>query len=161
MKQWFDSRQPQERLALLIMAAFIVGLLIYTLFWLPLNDDIAQKRLWVSEQQETLTWMERTASDINRLQSGNRTGQSRKSSEALLTTVDRTAKQTQLRDTIKRIKPQGNDKVQLWLEQAPFDRVIRWLDTLQRQYNITVSAITIEKQNGSGLIDARINLEGS
>ena len=158
MKQWFYSRQPQERLALMVMATFILGLLVYTLLWLPINDEVAKKRVWIAEQQETLTWMKRTASEINRLKPTALTGKS-KNNEALLSTVDRTAKQARLRDAIKRIKPQGDDKVQIWLEQASFDRTIRWLDTLQRQQNIAVGTITIEKQKSPGIIDARINLE--
>ncbi|MCF6281049.1 MAG: type II secretion system protein M [Candidatus Polarisedimenticolaceae bacterium] len=161
MKQWFFSRQPQERLALTVMAMFIMGAAIYTLFWLPLNDDIAQKRLWVSEQQKTLDWMQRTAIAIKRLNPSSKTGGQQKSNEALLTTIDRTAKQLNIRDAVKRIKPQGNDKVQLWLEQVPFDRVVRWLDSLQQQHNVSISTITIDRQSGSGLINARINLERS
>lgn len=161
MKQWFYSRQPQERLALMALAAFITGLLIYTLIWLPINDDIAEKQVWISEQQETLAWMEQTASRISRLQTSSQTGPGKTGSEALLTTVDRTAKQARLGDAVKRIKPQGNDKVQLWLEEASFDRTVRWLDTLQRQHNISIGTITIDKQKSPGLINARINLERS
>jgi len=159
MKQWFFSRQPQERLALIIMAVFIMGAAIYALFWLPLNEDIAQKRVWVTEQQKTLDWMQQTATKINRLNPANR--QQNKSNEALLTTIDRTAKQQRIREAVKRIKPQGDNKAQLWLEQASFDRMIRWLDLLQQRHNISISTITVDRQSGSGLINARINLERS
>jgi general secretion pathway protein M len=159
MKQWFFSRQPQERLALIVMAIFIIGAALYTLFWLPLNEDIAQKQIWVTEQQKTLDWMQRTAVEINHLKPTSR--QQKKSDEALLTTIDRTAKQQRIREAVKRIKPQGDNKAQLWLEQASFDRMIRWLDLLQQRHNISISTITIDRQSGSGLVNARINLERS
>ena len=161
MKQWFLSRQPQERLALICMALFITGAALYALFWVPLNEDIAQKRLWVAEQQKTVDWMQQTAIKINQLKQSAKTGQSKKNSEALLTTIDRTAKQQRLRDVVKRIKPQGNDKVQIWLEQAAFDRMVRWLDLLQQRHNVSITTITVDRQSGSGLINARINLERS
>ncbi len=159
MKQWFFSRQPQERLALIVMAIFIIGAALYTLFWLPLNEDIAQKQIWVTEQQKTLSWMQRTAVEINHLKPTSR--QQKKSGEALLTTIDRTAKQQKIREAVKRIKPQGDNKAQLWLEQASFDRMIRWLDLLQQRHNISISTITVDRQSGSGLINARISLERS
>ncbi len=159
MKQWFFSRQPQERLALIVMAIFIIGAALYTLFWLPLNEDIAQKQIWVTEQQKTLDWMQRTAVEINHLKPTS--GQQKKSDEALLTTIDRTAKQQRIREAVKRIKPQGDNKAQLWLEQASFDRMIRWLDLLQQRHNISISTITVDRQSGSGLINARISLERS
>jgi general secretion pathway protein M len=161
MKQWFLSRQPQERLALIVMAIFLIGAALYTLFWIPLNEDIAQKNTWVTEQKKTLDWMQQTAIKINQLKPDSKAGQNKKSNESLITTIDRTAKQQRLRDVVKRIKPQGNDKAQLWLEQASFDRMVRWLDLLQQQHNISITTITVDRQSGSGLINARINLERS
>lgn len=160
MKQWFFSRQPQERFALIIMAIFLIGAAFYALFWLPLNEEIAQKKRWISEQQKTLSWMQQTAVKIHRLTS-NRHADPLKRGNALLTTIDSTAKQQQIREAVKRIKPQGNDKVQLWLEQASFDRMIRWLDVLQQRHGVSISTITVDRQNDSGLVNARINLERS
>ncbi len=161
MKQWFFSRQPQERFALVIMAIFLTGAALYALFWLPLNEEIAQKQRWISEQQKTVSWMQQTAAKINQLTQNANTNQRKRGNEALLTTVDSTAKRHKIRDAVKRIKPQGNNKVQLWLEQAPFDRMIRWLDTLQQRHGVSISTITIDRQSSSGLVNARINLERS
>ena len=158
MKQWYYSRQPQERLVLVLSAVILVGLLIYSLFWVPFTQEIAQKNKNVAEQQKTLEWMKETAAEVNHLKGSTGNQPTTGSREALLTTVDRTAKQIQLRTAIKRIKPDGNDKVQLWLEQAPFDRMVVWLDSLQNQNAITVDHITIDKQGASGEINARINL---
>ncbi len=161
MKQWFLSRQPQERFALIIMSIFLIGAAFYALFWLPLNEEIAQKQRWISEQQKTLSWMQQTAVKINRLQSNKHTDPLKKGNEALLTTIDSTAKQQQIREAVKRIKPQGNDKVQLWLEQASFDRMILWLDSLQQRHGVSISSITVDRQSDSGRVNARINLERS
>ena len=76
-----------------------------------------------------------------------------------MTLVDRTAKQQQLRQFIQRLKPEGSDSVQLWVEQAPFDVLIRWLGLLLDKHGIVVESINIERQEQAGLINARLNLE--
>jgi general secretion pathway protein M len=76
----------------------------------------------------------------------------------LLTLVDRTAKQNELSKYIQRLKPQDNDSVQLWLEKAPFDGLVLWLALLVRQYGIGLDSISIDRDEASGLVDARLTL---
>jgi type II secretory pathway component PulM len=74
----------------------------------------------------------------------------------LLGTIDRTAKTKKLSDSVKRIQPDGTSKARVWLDDAQFDRVIPWLEELQRRQGINVESAMLEKQDKEGLISARI-----
>jgi general secretion pathway protein M len=131
----------------------------YLLLWLPFNQQIVAKRIMVENQLATLNWMNMSATEVQALRSRQSIRKINKHNEALLTLVDRTAKQNQLRQQIQRIQPQDNNKVQIWLEGAPFDSLLRWLGLLVKQYGIFLESISVERLETSGLVDARLTLQ--
>jgi len=158
MKQWWLSRTPKDRQAVTVTAIVVLLLLIYLLVWLPFSQRIAQTRQLVSGQKNTLKWMQQHAAEVQRLRAAQSSSSRTTNHQALLTLVDRTAKQNHLRERIQRLKPQGSDSVQLWMEQAPFDTLIKWLGDLSVQYSISVESVNIERLETPGLVNARLNL---
>lgn len=159
MKDWWLSKTPREQLMLTAAATVALLFLIYLLAWQPFMDSLAQKRLQVNSQQITLDWMRQQLPEIQRLRAQGRASGAKRSNEALLTLVDRTAKQSQLRQQIQRIKPQGDDKVQLWVEQAAFDTLLKWLSGLSVGHGIQIASLTIDRQELTGIVNARLVLE--
>ncbi|MBW9272885.1 MAG: type II secretion system protein M [Candidatus Thiodiazotropha sp. (ex. Lucinisca nassula)] len=158
MKEWWQSKTPQEHMALIIGAAAILLLLVYLLMWRPFNQALDKKALLVESQQLTLNWMQDNLDLVKNLRSQQR-GKSAGSNEALLTLVDRTAKKIRLRQQIQRIKPQGDNAVQLWIEEAPFDTIIKWLGQLTQAHAIEIDSLTIDRQDKPGLVNARLVLQ--
>ncbi|MET0002349.1 MAG: type II secretion system protein M [Candidatus Thiodiazotropha sp.] len=158
MKEWWQSKTPQEHMALIIGAAAILLLLVYLLLWRPFNHALDKKALLVESQQLTLNWMQDNLDLVKNLRSQQR-GKSAGSNEALLTLVDRTAKKIRLRQQIQRIKPQGDNAVQLWIEEAPFDTIIKWLGQLTQTHAIEIDSLTIDRQDKPGLVNARLVLQ--
>jgi general secretion pathway protein M len=158
MKEWWQAKTPQEHMALIIGAVAILLLLIYLLLWRPFSQALEKQALLVESQQITLNWMQENLDLIKRLKS-QQGGRSASSNEALLTLVDRTAKKIQLRQQIQRIKPQGDNTVQLWIEQAPFDTIVKWLGQLSQTHAIEIDSLTIDRQDKPGLVNARLVLQ--
>lgn len=159
MKEWWLGKTPREQLMLTAAAAVVLLFLIYLLAWQPFMDSLEQKRLQVNSQQITLDWMRQQLPEIQRLRAQSGSSGAKRSNEALLTLVDRTAKQSQLRQQIQRIKPQGDDKVQLWVEQAAFDTLLKWLGGLSVGHGIQIASLTIDRQELTGIVNARLVLE--
>ena len=158
MKQWWLSKTPQEHLAMVIGASAVLILLIYLAVWRPFEQDLEKKALLVKSQESTLQWMQDNSDLIKRLRS-RQGAKGAGTNEALLTLVDRTAKKIQLRQQIQRIKPQGDKAVQLWVEQAPFDTLIRWLGQLTQDYALEIESLNIDRQENPGLVNARVVLQ--
>jgi general secretion pathway protein M len=159
MKAWWLTKSPREQLALIAGAAVLLLFLLYLMAWQPFSDALEQKRQLVKGQQATLSWMESQMPEILRLRGNQvKTGKAG-NNEALLTLVDRTAKQSRLRQQIQRIKPQGDKSVQLWVEQAAFDTLMKWLDELTEQYGIVIDSLNIDRQDLPGLVNARVVLQ--
>ncbi|MCU7844965.1 MAG: type II secretion system protein M [Candidatus Thiodiazotropha sp. (ex Monitilora ramsayi)] len=158
MKRWWLTKTPREQLALTLAAAALLLFLLYLLAWQPFSQAVEQKRLLVKSQQATLNWMQDNLPEIQRL-SGSGSSKKRASNEALLTLVDRTAKQRQLRQQIQRIKPQGDKTVQLWIEQVAFDTLLMWLGELTDQHGIQIDTLNIDRQELPGVVNARLVLQ--
>jgi general secretion pathway protein M len=159
MKQWWMSRTSQEQRALMIGGAVVCLLMIYLLIWEPFAERVDIAAMRVKSQQSTLIWMQESAARIKQLKSSGSAGKPAASNQALLTLVDRTAKQNRLRDYIQRLKPQGSNSVQIWMEQAPFDNLIKWLGRLESENGVNVESLSISREEGAGMVKARINLQ--
>ncbi|MCU7810569.1 MAG: type II secretion system protein M [Candidatus Thiodiazotropha sp. (ex Notomyrtea botanica)] len=158
MKTWWLTKTPREQLALILAAAALLLFLLYLMAWQPFSQAVEQKRLLVKSQQATLSWMQNNLTEIQRLR-GSGTNRKTTSNEALLTLVDRTAKQRQMRQQIQRIKPQGDKTVQLWVEQVAFDTLLIWLGELTQKYDIQIDSLNIDRQELPGLVNARLVLQ--
>ncbi len=161
MNAWWLSKTQREQLTLVVGAGVLLLFLLYLLAWQPFVASVEQKRLLIKSQQTTLNWMQQNLSEIQHIRSQTRTNGAVRSNEALLTLVDRTAKQSQLRQQIQRIKPQGDDTVQLWVEQAAFDTLLKWLGDLSLQYGIQIESLNIDRQDSPGIVNARLVLQRS
>jgi general secretion pathway protein M len=158
MKQWWLSKTPQEHLAMIIGGSAVLILLIYLIIWRPFEQNLEKKALLVTSQESTLEWMRGNVDLIQSL-SAKQDKRGTNSKEALLTLVDRTAKSIKLREQIQRIKPQGENTVQLWVEQASFDTLISWLGQLTQNYALDIESLNIDKQESPGLVNARVVLQ--
>lgn len=159
MKAWWLSKAPREQMVLLMGAVALLLFLLYLMAWQPFSQALVQQRVKVKSQQITLRWMEEKLPEIQQLRGIQRNSGKPVSTEALLTLVDRTAKQSQLRQQIQRIKPQGDKSVQLWVEQAAFDTLLKWLGDLTEQHGIEIDSLNIDRQELPGLINARLVLQ--
>jgi general secretion pathway protein M len=62
---------------------------------------------------------------------------------------------------LQRVEPEGANGVRVWLEQAPFDDVLRWLDKLSTERGVRVTAFATERRaEQPGRADVRVVLEG-
>jgi general secretion pathway protein M len=159
MKEWWLTKTPREQMALMLAAGAIFLFLLYLFAWQPFSDAVEQKRMRVKSQQFTLNWMQQQLPEIQALRGSSKSNNRQRSNEALLTLVDRTAKQRQLRQQIERIKPQGDKTVQLWVEQASFDALLIWLGELSLQHGVQIDTLNIDRQELPGIINARLVLQ--
>lgn len=157
MKAWYYSKEPNERLIILILAGVISLSLFYLLIWSPITEGYAQKITRVEAQRKLLSWMQNTGNEIARLQ-GSSAGNNSTRTGPLLSTVDSTIKSSGLGRTMKRLEPQGNDKVQIWFENTGFDSLISWLAQLANQHQIHINSINIDRQDIPGTVNARLEL---
>ena len=159
MKQWFGSLQQQEKVLVAGGSIALAIMLFYVALWEPLHDAVAAMEKDVAKQQPLLEWMKQAAVDVKKLK-GKGGSSKMKPGQSLLSLIDTTAKKDRLGNALKRVKPDGNDKVRVWLEGASFDDTIKWVENLERSYSIHVLSLVVDRKDASGLIDSRIVFTG-
>lgn len=156
MKNWYLSKDPTERIILLFVGVIIVLALFYLLVWSPISISHNHNLKQLESKRQLLGWMQNTSIEIRALQNSSPAGNTR--SGPLLSTVDATIKSSGMAESMKRLEPQGNNKVQIWFENTGFDALVLWLGTLANQYQIQVDSINIDRQPESGKVNARLVL---
>lgn len=158
MKQYWESLQVREQRTLLI-GAVVLGLIgIYSLIVEPLFTGMERLQTSVEQQEEDLLWMKQAAAKVASLKqhSGNTAAVTGKT--ALMSLIDQTARKYELRNTLQRINPVG-ENVRVQFESASFDQLLRWIEELSIRHHVSVDTLTIARQQSAGRVDATIVLE--
>ena len=160
MKAWFAELQPRERMMVIIGAVALGLLVFYAAVWDPLTSGASSKAVAVEEQQKLLLWMQKSADEVKRLHPAGSAAAQLPAGQSLLGVIDQTSKGANLGGAVKRVKPEGENKVSVWLEEAGFDDTMQWLENLHRTYGVEVDNIIIDRKPTPGKVDARIELTG-
>jgi general secretion pathway protein M len=158
MRDWFESLQPRERIALIAASVITVIGLLYVLAWNPLDSAVDRLRDGVASQTTTLAWMQSASAEVRQLKrtQPRRSGGGNRS---LLSVVDQSAQRAGLRQALQRMEPEGSDSVKLWVTATAFDTLVSWLGELQQNEGIAVSALAINPTEVEGQVEARLTLQ--
>jgi general secretion pathway protein M len=133
-------------------------MLAYLLVWEPLANKNESLRNSYQNSQELIDWMQDAATEAKALQSKIKSSGASGGSknQSLLGIIDRTAKSNKLGKSVKRVQPDGKTGARVWLEQAIFNDMVKWLELLQRKEGVRIVTTVIEKQDEPGLVNARL-----
>lgn len=157
MKAWWDSISNRERALIASGAVLTLLLALYLLIWEPFQANHRRLRQTVAEQRADLAWMRQAAEEIKRL-GGAGAARPVADNRSLLTLVDQTARATGLGAALKRVAPQGDDKLSAQLDGAEFDKLIPWLSALERDQAIAIISLNVDRTDAPALVNARIVL---
>ncbi len=161
MGQWWQQRNGREQ-RLLSIAAAVLGLtLLVGGLYLPLLRAGDQARDQVQQAELDLLAGRRYAAQIGGtadLAAGSSTlptGPDR----SLMARVDSGLRDAGLSSVLSRIEPDGDGRVRLWLDDAPFDGVIAWLEGLTGRVGVKVIDASVDRAAGPGQVRVRLTLE--
>lgn len=158
MKEWYRSLARRERRALLLAAAVLSMGLIYVAVVEPLPTRLDQSRSRLHAQQTLLEWMQKASKEAEHLRGSAAARPLRAADQSVLAVIDRTTRRAGLKDSVKRLVPETEDTVRVWMEGASFDRLIAWLAGLSEQYGIENTNIAVNREDEPGLVRANMTL---
>ncbi len=157
MKAWWENLGARERGLIVVGTVLVMMLLSYVLAWEPLRNSDRRLRQNVVERRADLAWMRQAAEEIKRL-GGAGAARPVADNRSLLTLVDQTARAAGLGAALKRVAPQGDDKLSAQLDGAEFDKLIPWLSGLERDQAIAIISLNVDRTDAPALVNARIVL---
>ena len=143
---------PRDRLALGLLAAFLVALLFYLWLWLPAQRHAAAAREHYQAQRELYAYLEQNSELAQQM--GRSGEQVMLAPEELQGLVTQSAQQSNLR--IESFDSGADGGLQVSLPGASFALLLRWLAELQA-LGVNVGEVSLERA-GEGQVDARVGL---
>ncbi len=156
MRDWWEQREPREQLILAAAALVLAGLLYFLLVWEPLYKSLHQHRAEIQEARSLASWLVEIRPEVQA--SGGRVAASA-SGRSMLSVVDNAARQAGLSPKVKRIQPDGDSSVRVWIEDAPLADILRWIQTLHDKHGIDTSNLNMDRGKVAGTATARMTLE--
>jgi general secretion pathway protein M len=159
MNKILANLDKRERLILITGMAALCLVLGYVLLIAPFYSSLATYKREIPSKEEELAWMRRAALEVRQFKAPASRAGADHDRQSPLSAIDGSARQLGLGRALKRVEPAGQNEVRIWMEEAPFDEVIRWVAVLGDTYAIEVSEFVVEtSRNGQGQVNARITL---
>jgi len=154
MKQWWQNLTQREQRLVMAGAALIGLTLLWQLVWKPLvgQQQFLQDELATAQQINTTLQQRHTTQQGSASAAPDTSGN-------LHSTVTSTLKQYQLDGRGVSSEEKDEHTVRLKLEAKPFDQLVQFLSTMERQHAAHASSMTLTPTKDAGLVDAEITLE--
>lgn len=147
IKGWWESITEREQQLTLISTAVVCFAFIYFLLWLPVATQVADSKHKLRNAQQTLQWVEASADKLVKAGIGNNKATAKKQNLSQL--INSTAKRNQI--IISRIQNR-NETVDVWINQVEFNQFIKWITTLQNQYQVQVNSVDLNQDQVQGMV---------
>lgn len=139
----------REQRLVLISAIVILVAFFYWGLWKPLDTAVERQQTLNVSQQKLLVWVRESATRAQQLRRSATGGTSY--SGSLPQAVNITTNRHNI--AISRMQPQG-DELQVWVDEAPFNDVLAWLQAMETM-GIVIQQADIAEANAPGMIKIR------
>jgi general secretion pathway protein M len=150
---WWSALAERERRVLGAGGVVLAGVVFYLGVWEPLAFARHRQQADLAAARALAVQLETLAASAPR-----NAGPNAGAGLSLLAIIDQSGKTSALAKPPSRLQPEGDDTVRIWLEDVPFDGLMRWLGDLQSRYGVRVDNADIERESGPGLVNARLTL---
>ena len=162
MTAWWQGRSARERQMLSWTAVLVLLFAGWLALWRPLGLASSQMRERASSLDQNLGWVRAAAAEIARLEATGAGNRVSRGDQSLLALVESSARGAGMENAFRRGEPAGPGEVRVWLENAAFDPLLRWLLVLDTRYGVKPSEAAVDRAGVPGLVNARLTLvEGS
>jgi len=144
----------RDQTLLIVLGAVLVLYLLYQMLWRPLATANERLRVQNAAAAQSLANVTQLAAQYRELQ--HNSGKNQSQGQNLAQVVDQTVAANELH--MSRFQPGSNGDVQVRLDNAPFDQVVRWLHQLESTHGVSIKEMSVAPGGGSGLVNISVRL---
>lgn len=158
--QRLETLSPRERILSIGVIVFIIFYALYQLVIAPIAAEKILLEQKMNAQQRIYQAIKKTSLEVAELRKNQQdTSVDSVDGQSIMTVIDASSHELDIKSAIKRMIPEGADKVTLWLENIAFDKLTLWLAVLETKHSITVEQISISReQTNKGTVTAKLLL---
>lgn len=157
IKNWWGGLLDRER-HMLTVGGILVGIfLIYAAIWSPLSNAVQDKKTEVVTQRKLLRYLQHASSTISELKTEG-IHVSAASNADLLSLAEQTLSQQDLSHFLKQVQQPTQNQIALTFENAPFDKLMQWVQTLATQQGVRVTQLSAQRLPMIGTANVKMTL---
>ena len=159
LNTWYNGLTSRDRNLFIATITILTITLFYLMVWEPVHQgrDLQQQKL--KSQQDIYSWMQSAANEVKSFKgTGTRKAPSK---QPITLTLENSAKISGLKKHINKIESSGKNGARVKIDSASFDQLLVWLNTLEQQHGVTITTASIERNDKTGNISARLSFEKS
>lgn len=149
----FKALTEREQKLVIASAVMVVVAIFYFAIWSPLNAALDKQEKLLSNQQSLLTWVKESGARAALLRRSS--GGKSSLTGSLPQAVNRTTSKHNI--AITRMQPQGAE-LQVWVDQAPFNDVLAWLQSMESMGVVILQADFAEADDAGYIKIRRLQL---
>ena len=150
MLRW-QGLPPRDRLALGLLATFLLLVLLYLLLWRPVSQNLERARGFLQQQRTLHAYLQEHAPQVRARQVAPQASIDPAALQGLVT-----ASAASQGLNVERLDNQGDGGLQVSLQPVEFARLLQWLVSLQEQ-GVRVEEAGLERAD-KGLVSSRLLL---
>lgn len=159
LKQWFNSLPQKERWMVSGTGLLVFITLFYLIVWEPVHVGLQTEQQKQQTQNEILLWMQQAATEVKTLRASGNRSTIRDKNKPITLVIEQTIKNAGLKSSVSKIESSGNNGARVTLNEASFNQVLVWLNTLATHNGIQVVSASIERGSKPGRANARLSFE--
>ncbi len=157
MIEWFQNLALRERQFLLFGAAVVVLLVSYVLVYEPLENGLKESQVTLDQKRAEyirLVDISRKYKQLRPLGGKSTTKENR----SLLAIIDQSSSVIGIKTSIKRLTPEGKNKVRVRVEDVAFDKLVEWLVTNANKNLMHAELFLVRPTDKNGVVNATLLL---
>ena len=157
MREWINGLEARERMFLQWGGVITVGMMVYLLIVEPLGHGVTQNEKRIAGQRQQIEKLDKIIAEYKAI--GPVLNRKDKNKASILSIIDQTSSRLGLKASMKRLTPDGKDKVRIRMEQAGFDKVMSWLAMLSKEHQINTEALSLRpNEDDQGVVSGNLTL---
>ena len=158
IQNWYHGLQQRERQLVLVASIVVITTLLYLIIWEPIVNGVNDQTQKYESQMDILDWMQTAAVEVRTLKATGAAKRRTNSSQPVTLLVEQSAATAGLKPFIRKLESTSDKGARITIDEASFDQILLWLDTLQTQYGISVSSANLDRAEKPGAVNARMTL---
>ncbi len=141
------------------VSLLIIVTLFYLVVWEPVHINLKAEQQRQQSQQEILIWMQQAATEVRTLRAPGNRSSVRDINKPATLVIEQSINISGLKQNLTKIESSGKNGARVTLNDASFNQMLVWLNTLATHNGIQVVSANIERANNPGRANVRLTLE--
>jgi general secretion pathway protein M len=153
MKEWFSQLNQREQMSVLVLGVAVSLYLLYMFVWSPLDTRRAQLALQNTAIAESRVRVDTMVSQLLELRDGGAKAGAKRNLTAV---INESTARFQL--PVIRLQPNSRGEIQVRVENALFDDVLKWLHEVEYGQNLLVREVSVTPANTAGRVNITVRI---